>query len=97
MDLQKLKSEEIRGFDAKRSAEVEGQVRRALLDARMDIYNPAARGSAKIRGLKRTLARVLTLRGAAAAGTKPAKAAKPAAKAAPKKAKAPAKTAKKSK
>ncbi len=96
MDLQKLKSEEIRGFDAKRSAEVEGQVRRALLDARMDIYNPAARGAAKIRGLKRTLARVLTLRGAAAVGAaKPAKAAKPAAKAAPKK--APAKAAKKSK
>ena len=95
MDLQKLKSEEIRGFDAKRSAEVEGQVRRALLDARMDIYNPAARGAAKIRGLKRTLARLLTLRGAAAVGAKPAKAAKPAAKAAPKK--APAKAAKKSK
>jgi ribosomal protein L29 len=95
MDLHKMKSEEIRGFDAKRSAEVEGQVRRALLDVRMDIYNPAARGSAKIRGLKRTLARILTLRGAAATGAKPAKAAKPTTKAAPKK--VSAKAAKKSK
>jgi len=62
MDLHKLKSEEIRGFDAVRSVELEHQVRRALHDARMDIYNPAARAGGRIRGLKRTLARLLTLR-----------------------------------
>lgn len=62
MDLHKLKSEEIRGFDSTRSVELERQVRRALHDARMDIYNPAARAGGRIKGLKRTLARLLTLR-----------------------------------
>jgi ribosomal protein L29 len=62
MDLHKLKSEEIRGFDSARSVELERQVRRALHDARMDIYNPAARAGGRIKGLKRTLARLLTLR-----------------------------------
>lgn len=66
MDLHKLKAEEIRGFDAARTVELEHQIRRALHDARMDIYNPAARASGKIRGLKRSLARLLTLRGSAA-------------------------------
>lgn len=79
MDLHKLKTEEIRGFDVARSVELEHQIRRALHDARMDIYNPAARASGKIRGLKRSLARLLTLRGPAASPAAKV-AAKPAAK-----------------
>jgi ribosomal protein L29 len=64
MELHKLKSEEIRGFDISKSVEMEHQIRRALHDARMDIYNPAARASGRVRGLKRSLARLLTLRSA---------------------------------
>ena len=63
MDLHKIKSEEIRGLDVVKSVELEQQVRRALHDARMDLYNPAARAAGRIRGLKRSLARLLTLRG----------------------------------
>lgn len=70
MELHKLKAEEIRGFDNSKSIEIEHQIRRALHDARMDIYNPAAQASGRIRGLKRSLARLLTLRAPVATAKK---------------------------
>ena len=93
MDLHKIPTEEIRGFDVARRREVEVQIRRDLLQIRMDIFSSKAQHSAKIRGLKRTLARILTVgNGSVVVAPKAAKTVK----AAPVK-KAPAKTAVKAK
>lgn len=96
MELHQLSSEEIRGFDAARIKEAEGEIRQALVTIRMDIYTAKNQHTAKIRGLRKSLARLLTVKNASApkaarvAAPKAAKAAAPA-KAAPKAAK-PAKT-----
>ena len=71
MELHKIPTDEIRGFDNVRSREVATQIRRELLQVRMDIFSSRAQHSAKIRGLKKTLARILTVT-SAAAGAKPA-------------------------
>ena len=96
MDLHKLTTEEIRGFDAAKSRETENEVRRAMVNIRMDIYTSRNAHTAKIRGLRTALARILTVRNEAAdKAPKAAKVAKPAAEAAaPKAAKAAKKPAK---
>lgn len=95
MELHKLKAEEIKGFDAAKLRETEAQIRRELLNVRMDIYTAKAAHGAKIKGLKKSLARLLTVATANRKASAPAaapKAAKPAAEAKaakPKAAKAP--------
>lgn len=96
MELHQLTAEEIRGFDAGKMTETEHEIRKALLDIRMDIYTARSQHGAKLRGLKKSLARLLTVRTvqtAAVAKAKPV-AKKPVAAAAPKAPKAKAATAK---
>lgn len=87
MDLHKIPTEELRGYDSNRRREIVGQLRRELHNIRMDIFSARAQHSAKIRGLKKTLARLLTFEAAGSKGT----VAKKAPTAAPAKAKAKAK------
>jgi|GEM_PF-3077507 len=61
MELHKIPTEEIRGFDSARRREIVTQIRGQLLQIRMDIFSSKAQHSAKIRGLKKTLARILTI------------------------------------
>jgi ribosomal protein L29 len=94
-ELHKLSSDEIRGLDAAKIKDTERDIRRELVTMRMDIYKAPNQHTGKVRGLKRSLARLLTVVAeknkttAKAAPKAPAAAKKPAA-AAPKKAKAPA-------
>ena len=97
MELHQLSAEEIRGFDAGKMRETEGEIRQELVKIRMDIYTAKNQHTGKIRGLKKSLARLLTIKTATALKTvKPkapasakATAGKPAKAAAPKVAKAP--------
>lgn len=84
MELHQLTSEEIRGFDAAKIKETEGELRQELVKIRMDIYTAKNQHTSKIRGLKKSLARLLTIKTASAV-----KAPKAAKVAAPKAAKAP--------
>ena len=69
MDLHKIPTEELRGYDSNRRREIVGQLRRELHNIRMDIFSARAQHSAKIRGLKKTLARLLTFEAAGSKGT----------------------------
>ncbi len=91
MELHQLSAEEIKGFDAAKLKETEGEIRQSLVTIRMDIYTAKNQHTAKIRGLRKSLARLLTVKNATAVKTAKPKAAKVAApaKAAPKAAKAP--------
>lgn len=84
MELHKLKADDVRGFDAAKLRETEKDIRKALVDIRMDIYSPRTQHAAKLRGLKKSLARLLTVAHQApkaqAAAKPAATAAKPAAK-----------------
>ena len=60
MDLLKLTTDEIRGFDLKKSVEVEKDIRKEQAMLRMDVYGTGK--AAKKRALKKQLARVLTVR-----------------------------------
>ena len=60
MDLTKLTTEEIRGFDLAKSREVETDIRKEQAMLRMDIYGQG--NAAKKQALKKSLARVLTAR-----------------------------------
>ena len=61
MDLHKLSTDEVRGWEPARLQEVEGEIRLELAKLRMDIYTAQAQHSGQIRGLKKSLARVLTI------------------------------------
>ncbi len=60
MDLTKTSLGDIQGFDKAKSVEVERQIRKELALLKMDVYG--ARTAGKTRGLRKTLARVLTVR-----------------------------------
>ena len=62
MDYTKLSTQEIRGYDLARSREVEEAVREELAGIRMDPYANQASSSARVRVLKKSLAKVLTVR-----------------------------------
>jgi ribosomal protein L29 len=106
-ELHKLSSDEIRGLDAAKIKDTERDIRRELVTIRMDIYKAPNQHTGKVRGLKRSLARLMTVaaeknKAAGAPAMKPAapKAAaakKPAAakKSAPAKAEAKTKSTKK--
>ena len=91
MDLHKISIGDIRTFDKARLSDVRHQIQRELVKIRMDIYTARAQHAGKVRGLKKTLARLLTVTNEALrAGA--AKVAVPKVEAAPVK-KAPAKSA----
>lgn len=62
MDLQKLKAEELAGLDLARLRETEGQVRKEIAEKRMDIYTAQGQSSNQVKKLKKSLARVLTVK-----------------------------------
>ena len=61
MDTKKLLIDDIRGFELARLNEIEEEVRLELINVRMDIFQASAKHVGTIRGLKKTLARVLTV------------------------------------
>ena len=68
MEIQKLKNEELKSFDAAKLRETEKDIRRQLHEIRMDIYSGPSKHTGKIRGLRRSLARVLTMQHANSLG-----------------------------
>ncbi len=69
MELHQLSAEEIRGFDAAKMRETEGEIRQELVKIRMDIYTAKNQHTGKIRGLRKSLARLLTVKTATAVKT----------------------------
>ena len=68
MEMHQLTTEELRGYDSAKKRDTELEIRRALVAVRMDIYAARNSQSAKVRGLRRSLARLLTLNGQSAGG-----------------------------
>lgn len=62
MDYLNVTTEELRGIDTKELLAAEKDVRKQLAELRMDIYTAPTVNSGKARKLKKTLARVLTVR-----------------------------------
>lgn len=63
MDLtKKLPVGEMRNFDAKRASETEKEIRKELLNIRMEIFKAPAANAGKKRNLKKALARLLTVK-----------------------------------
>ena len=62
MEVKKLSADEIRGMEKARRRELEGEIRRQIVETRMDIYSPAQSNAPKVTNLKRNLARLLTVR-----------------------------------
>ena len=60
MDLLKLTTEEIRGFDLSKLKDVEKEIRREQSVIRMDVYGTGQ--ASKQKALKTALTRVLTVR-----------------------------------
>ena len=63
MELHKLDMETIKGYDSARLREAEAEVRKEMVTIRMDIYTARNQHTAKIRGLKKSLARLMTVQG----------------------------------
>lgn len=62
MELTNITCEEARGFDQAKSRETELEIRRELTQLRVDVYsNPAATTSTK-KKLRKSLARLMTVR-----------------------------------
>ena len=61
MELHKLKAEDIRSWEPAKLKESADEIRHELAKIRMDIYTAKAQQSAKFRGLKKSLARLLTV------------------------------------
>ena len=70
MELHKLNMETIKGYDSVRLREAETEIRKEMVTIRMDIYTARNQHTAKIRGLKKSLARVLTAKGSTATKVK---------------------------
>jgi ribosomal protein L29 len=62
MELHKLEVHEIRSWEKDRMAEAENDIRKQIANLRMDVYTSKAQQSSKTRGLKKSLARILTIR-----------------------------------
>lgn len=61
MELSKLKADEIRSWDLSKRVETAREIRSEMLKTRMDIYSAKAQTSGKVKGLKKSLARLLTV------------------------------------
>ncbi len=62
MDLQKIHVDELKELDVARLDKTASEIRGKIFETRMDIYKPAGTNSGKLRGLRRSLARVLTVK-----------------------------------
>jgi len=62
MELHKINTDVLRNYDFSKLNEVEEDIRGQMLKLRMDIYVEKGKNSAKMRGLKKGLARTLTVR-----------------------------------
>ena len=62
MDILKLTTEEIRGFAATQMNDVEVDIRKQLAEIKMDVYASPAVHTGNVRKLKKSLARVLTVK-----------------------------------
>ncbi len=62
MEFEKLTNEELKALDANQSLETEMSIRHNLAKLRMDIYSEKGKHTAKVKQLKKNLARVLTFR-----------------------------------
>jgi ribosomal protein L29 len=61
MELQNIKTDEIRSWEPSKLRETENEIRLEMANIRMDIYSAQASSSGKVTGLKKSLARVLTV------------------------------------
>jgi ribosomal protein L29 len=62
MELHKIKMSDIQGMDLGKLSEVEESVRRAIATSRMDVYAAQGQYAAKKRGMRKGLARLLTMK-----------------------------------
>ncbi len=62
MEFKKLTAAEMRSYEAARLRQTENEVRKELASIRMDIYTAKSQQTGKIRGLKKALARLMTVR-----------------------------------
>ena len=62
MELHKLSTDEIRGWEKSRISETEGELRKSLAAIRMDIYTAKSASAGKLRGLRKSLARLMTVK-----------------------------------
>jgi ribosomal protein L29 len=70
MELHKLDMATIKSYDSARVREAETEIRKEMVNIRLDIYTARNQHTAKIRGLKKSLARLLTAKGQAEANVK---------------------------
>ena len=63
MELAKLKIDDIRGYETARLKQVEDELHEEMLKMRMDVFSTGAKNVGKIRGLRKSLARVKTAQG----------------------------------
>ena len=61
MDYLKLTADELRSKDLAELRTTVGEIQKQLATVRMDVYTPSAVGVGKIKRLKKSLARVLTV------------------------------------
>ena len=62
MDLAKLTMDEIKSFDDTRLRDVEVDIRKSIMKIRLDAFKEKGKNSGVLRGLKKRLARALTIR-----------------------------------
>ncbi|MBP6218355.1 MAG: 50S ribosomal protein L29 [Oligoflexales bacterium] len=62
MELKKLEKAEIKAFNLERSLEAESSLRKALAHLRMELYTEKGKSSARVRQMKKDIAKVLTFR-----------------------------------
>ena len=65
MDILEIKMSDINSSDPAQLKDIEKDVRKQLAEVRLDVYTNPASFTGKIRKLKKTLARVLTVKLAA--------------------------------
>ena len=61
MDLLKLHIDEIRGFEGARIRQVEDDIRRQMLDSRMNMNTVDGKATQKVKQLRKSLARLKTV------------------------------------
>lgn len=61
MDILKLTTDDIRKLDNAGMREVQDEIRKQLAQIRMDIYSAPTVNTGKVRHLKKSLARVMTV------------------------------------
>ncbi len=63
MELHKIKISDLMGLEGARLREMEQEIRREMASARMDVYAAQGQYSSKKRGMRKSLARLLTVKG----------------------------------